>query len=116
MTSLPFVGIVILLLWCLATLSLIFTEAQWEDRIINIQHIVNECALYLVLLQVAIFCGLTPAVVSAAILGWTLIITILVTLVFNICVIIYMSLYYVKLLALHLWNRCRSTRRNKTVR
>ena len=110
MTRIPFFGIVILMLWCLATLSLIWTEAQWEDKIINVQHTVNECALYLILLQVAIFCGLTPAALTAGILGWTIIATVFLTVVFNICVIVYMSICHLRLLCLRLWRRTRGVK------
>ena len=105
MTELPFVSVVILLLWCLATLSLIWTEAQWEDRLINVQHAVNEIALYLILLQVSIFCGLTPASETALVLGWTLIATILLTIFFNLTVITYMSICYLRLLCTKLHHK-----------
>lgn len=48
--SLPYITIVLLMLGCLAMLAFIFSESQWEDSIINQQHVVNEIGFYLILL------------------------------------------------------------------
>ena len=112
MTQLPFVSIVILMLWCLATLCLIWTEVHWEDQLINIQHAINEVLLYVILLQVSIFCGLTPAAVTASVLGWTLITIILATLIINITIIVYMSIIDLKLIGRRHWNIYRAKKAN----
>ena len=105
LTQIPFMAVIIMMLTCLAMLALVFNSAQWEDSIINQQHVVNEIAFYLVLLQVVIFVGLSPAPFAATALGWTLIGTLLVTIIYNIIVLIYCSLQYIKLASSRVYNR-----------
>ena len=62
----------------------------------------------------AIFSGLTPAAVTAGILGWTLIVTIMLTVAFNIAVIIYMSIVYLKLICLKFYRVYKSRSPTKT--
>lgn len=52
-----------------------------------------------------VFVGLSPVPASAAIVGWSLIATLLVTIAYNIIVLIYCSLRYFKLTTRRLWNR-----------
>lgn len=113
MAELPFISVVILLLWCLATLCLIWTEAQWEDVLINVQHAVNEIALYLILVQLSIFCGLTPTPHTALILGWTLITTIILTVFFNLLVITYMSICWMRLLCIRFFSLLKQRQLNR---
>ena len=102
----PFVGIIVLMITCVAMLAMIASESQWKDSLINLQHTVNEIAFYLVLLHVTIFCGLRTEIDVVAInIGWSLIVLILLTLVFNIAVILYMTLCYLRLYIIRLWNK-----------
>ena len=105
LTQLPFLAVIIMMLTCLVMLSFVFTEAQWEDSIINQQHVINEIAFYLVLLHVVSFVGLTPAPATTAILGWSLIATLLATIAYNIGMLIYLSLRYFKMTFKRWWNR-----------
>ena len=101
----PFLGVITLMLACLGVLAFVLSETQWEDSIINQQHIVNEIALYIVLCHVVIFCGLTPTAASASIVGWSTIGVLLTTIIYNIAVILYCSIRYLKLGSLRLYRR-----------
>lgn len=105
MTQIPFLAVALMMLTCLAMLALVFNSAQWEDSIINQQHVVNEIAFYLVLLHVIVFVGLSPAPAAATVLGWTLISTLLATIIYNIIVMIYCALMYLKLASRRVYNR-----------
>jgi hypothetical protein len=52
----PFFGSMILLAISLSILGYVICESQWEDSLINQQHIVNEVALYICLVFVVLFC------------------------------------------------------------
>ena len=54
-------------------------------------------AFYLVLLHVVVFCGLATTAWTGPV-GWSLIALLLLTIVYNICVLIYCSLRYFKLI------------------
>ena len=54
----------------------------------------NEVALYLILVIVHVFCGLTPSAISAQLLGWSLIGVLIMTLTFNICVVTYLTIHH----------------------
>ena len=105
LTQVPFLAIIILMLTCLVMLSFVFTEAQWEDSIINQQHVINEIAFYLILLHVVSFVGLDPTPATTIILGWSLISTLLLNIAYNIGVLIYLSLRYFKMTFKHWWYR-----------
>lgn len=93
--QLPIMTAYVLCWICLGMLAYTLIEQQWEDSLIMLQHVVNEVALYLILL-IALTCGfpLPPAVVGG--LGWTMISTVLVTVVFNLGIISYIAVNHGK--------------------
>ena len=90
---------------CLVMLAFVLSEAQWEDSIINKQHVINELAFYLVLLHIVVFVGLSPSTSTAAILGWSIIVIVLATIFYNVSVLIYCSICHFKLVFKRFWNR-----------
>jgi len=78
-----------LLCWiCVGMIGYILVEQQWEESLISRQHIVNEIALYLVVLIAFVSSAPLP-VVAIGLLGWSLIAIVISTVVFNILVITY---------------------------
>jgi len=55
----PFFALVTLVVITLCLMAFLFNYKQWEDSLINYQHIVNEIALYILLVLVLLFTGLT---------------------------------------------------------
>ena len=93
--KIPIVAAYILCWICVLVLCFTVVEQQWEDHIISRQHIVNEVALYLVLL-IALTCALPIAPGVASALGWCIISIVLVTVVFNLGIIAYCTLGHLK--------------------
>ena len=52
-----FFGALLLLLTCFIMMVLVVVEAQWEDQLINRQHMVNEVFFYLLCISLILFCG-----------------------------------------------------------
>lgn len=78
-----------LLCWiCVGVVAYVIVEQPWEESLIARQHIVNEVALYLVLL-VALVCAILLPALASTILGWTVISVVLATLIYNLVVIAY---------------------------
>ena len=96
MINLTMIGAYILCIVCLGMLAFIIVEKQWQESVISWQHIVNEVALYLVLL--AVIASSLP-IGSAAIfpLGWFMIIVFLATLIFNMIIIAYFTILHLRL-------------------
>lgn len=86
MLQLPIIGTYILCLICIAVLAYTFIEQQWEDSLIAAQHIVNEIALYLILL-VVLTCNIPLVPAASNLLSWSIIFGVLATLVFNMVII-----------------------------
>ena len=105
LTQLPYIAVVIMMLTCLAMLALVFTTSQWEDLIINQQHVINEVAFYVVLLHMTVFVGLTPSSAATIFLGWTLIASLLAIIIYNIIILIYCALQYLRLASKRVYNR-----------
>ena len=97
MTQLPMLGAYLLALICLAMLAFIIVERQWEDSLISWQHVVNEVALYLLLLSaLASALPLSAALVSP--LGWFMIGLVMATLIVNEVIMAYYVAVHLRLL------------------
>ena len=77
-------------------IAFIAVEQQWEDSLIARQHIVNEVALYLVLMLATMFALPMPAGMLSP-LGWALIFIVLALLVFNAVIIAYFAITHASL-------------------
>jgi hypothetical protein len=53
-----FFGALILLLTCTFMMTFVALEAQWEDRLINSQHLINESYFYLLCAALMLFSGI----------------------------------------------------------
>ena len=51
-------GAMALLLTCLFMITLVVLEAQWQDTLINRQHLVNEAFFYIFCAILMLFCGI----------------------------------------------------------
>lgn len=90
-------GAYLLALICLAMLAFIIVERQWEDSLISWQHVVNEVALYLLLLSaLASALPLSAALVSP--LGWFMIGLVMATLIVNEVIMAYYVSVHLRLL------------------
>ena len=96
MINLPMIGAYILSIVCLGMLIYIIVEKQWEESVISCQHVLNEIALYLVLVSVV---ASSLPIVGAAVspLGWFMIIVFLLTLIFNMVIIAYCTILHVRM-------------------
>lgn len=96
MINLPIIGAYILCVICLGMLAFIIVEKQWEESVISLQHVVNEIALYLILLSVI---GSSLPIASAAVspLGWFMIVVFLATLIFNMVIIVYLAILHLRM-------------------
>ena len=56
MFNLPFAASLLLLVTCLAITAMVITEQPWDSRKMNVNHVVNEVALYLCKLAVFFCC------------------------------------------------------------
>ena len=97
MIKLPMIGAYLLAMVCVGMLAYIIVEKQWEDSIISWQHLINEIALYLVLIAVvASSLPLSSGMVSPV--GWYMIVLFLLTLIFNMVIIAYLAISHLRLL------------------
>lgn len=53
-----FFGALILMLTCLFMMTLVVLEAQWQDNLINGQHLVNEVCFYILCAILMLYCGI----------------------------------------------------------
>lgn len=91
--SVPIVGVFILSLTCVIMLGYVLVEQQWEDQLIARQHIVNEVALYFILLLV-MMCALPLAPSMLSPIGWAIISLTIAIQVFNLAIIFVTSAYH----------------------
>ena len=97
MIQLSMIGAYILALVCLGMIAFIMVEKQWEDSLIAWQHVINEVALYLLLLAaITSALPLPGALISS--LGWFMIVIFLATLIFNIVILAYYVTVHLRLL------------------
>ena len=93
-------GALLLLLTSLAALIFVANEAQWEDRMNNIQHLLNEAIFYLVCMGLVCFSGIIFEAKQSVTLGWLLIGIIVVMISFNALYIMYTTCVHMKLVIL----------------
>ena len=89
----PLIGIQVLSTICVVMICFIIVEQQWEDSLIATQHIINEVALYLILMIVTMF-ALPLSASAQSSIGWLLISIVIATLVFNMAIIGYYSVFH----------------------
>ena len=94
----PFAGSLILMGMSLAFLCYVLCEAQWEDNLMNQQHIVNEVVLYICLVLVFILCDTVVSEYQQKIVGWLLISLIIVTVIYNVCIVAIYVAHHFKIL------------------
>ena len=107
----PFLAIIILMTTVLFTISYLLNETQWEESSINLQHFINEIALYLVLCHFMIFCGLSITTSTANLLSWSLIGLLLITIVINIAFLLFSAIRFIKLY----FKRCKNRLLTNTI-
>ena len=93
-------GALIMLITCLIMLVFVVQEAPWEDRFVNWQHFFNEIVFYFVCVGLMSFSGVLTDSGSSLAHGWLLIGMIVVSITYNVTVIVYDMGIYVKLFIL----------------
>ena len=93
-------GCMLLLMTCLWMMLLILVEGEWESRMINWQHLVNEAILYILLCVLICFCGLINDIRQNVEIGYIMIAIICALIIYNIIVILYDTFYYAYLLSI----------------
>lgn len=91
-------GALLLLATCLVMMVFVVHEAQWESQLINSQHLVNECFFYLLCVSLVLFSGLVHESVQVQSLGWFMILCTCSMIIFNIIVILFDSIAFIRLL------------------
>ena len=86
----------ILIFTSLAMMAFALTESPWEDRLIGFQHFMNEVALYLILVLLALFSGVQLFDDAYTILGWALIGIFMMAVLMNTAVILSYSISHIK--------------------
>ena len=71
-------------------IGFIILEKQWQDEVILFQHILNEIALYLILIFVLV-CAISIPAHATILLGWSIVIMALATITFNMIIIAYIA-------------------------
>ena len=82
---------------CLFMGILIVLEAEWEESLMNQMHFVNEFGFYLLLCFLVCFCGLVHDETENNDIGRMMIGLICLLIAYNIGVIFYDMLHYLKL-------------------
>ena len=84
-------GVMLVMLSCLVMLCYACTEWQWKDRIINYQHIFDECTIYCLCLLLLCFSNMVDAA-TRWLVGWWFIGICFVYVVVNTIIMIYYAL------------------------
>ena len=58
-------------------------EAPWQDKMINLQHTVNELSLYTICVGIILTSGLSSELIANSMVGWTLVGAVSATMIFN---------------------------------
>ena len=106
MDKVMYYGVFIVMLSCLAMLAFACTEHQWKDRIINYQHIFDECTIYIICLILLCYSSFVTSEMRW-LLGWVLIGICFVYVIFNTIVIIYYALCLMWLFIKRIFIQCR---------
>ena len=101
--------VLIVMLCCLVMLAYALLEMQWEDRIINYQHICDEITIYLTCVLLLLFSNVVDAR-DRVLLGYILIGVCFAYVAFNTIVIMIYSLQKLYLYLKRIIVQCR--RRN----
>ena len=109
MDKVMYYGVFIVMLSCLAMLAFACTEHQWKDRIINYQHIFDECTIYIICLILLCYSSFVTSEMRW-LLGWVLIGICFVYVIFNTIVIIYYALCLMWLFIKRIFIQCRKRR------
>ena len=88
----------LLLATCLIMMAFVLHEAQWESKLINVQHLVNECVFYLLCISLIIFNGVIFEADQVQKLSWLMILCISSLIVFNVIVIVFDTVLYIRLI------------------
>ena len=112
MDDVMYYGVFIVMMSCLAMLAFALTEKQWNEPIINYQHIFNECTIYIICLLLLCFSNfVTPPV--RWFIGWILIGICFIYVIYNTIVIIYYALCLLWLYIKRIFIQCRKRRIQK---
>ena len=93
-------GIMFNMLASLAMLIYVTSEMQWETKLINQLHILNESVFYLLCVSLICFSGLLLEPNQAVALGWYLIAIITMMIIWNSIIILYEALAFTRQLLL----------------
>ena len=93
-------GIFILMFTCVFMIAMILIEAQWEDQMLNLQHLFNEIWFYVLCCFLVCFCGLITDVDANIMLGYIMITWLSTLIFFNISVITCDLIIFIRLLIL----------------
>ncbi len=96
MDEIPIWGVFIFMGYTLLMLGYVLSEHQWKDRVINSQHIFNECILYVLSVMMLLFSSYVEPSMRY-ILGFLLIAIVFIFVVYNLVI---MLLFSCKLLIL----------------
>ena len=88
----------------LAMLLIAATALPWTNMLINGQHIVNECVFYTICASIVALTGAITEVKQSTLLGWMLVGLVSMLIIFNLVVVTYDMLSYIKLLLIR-YNR-----------
>ena len=89
-------GALILLATCLVMMAFVMAEAQWEDKMINGQHLANEAFFYLLCISLVLFSGVTTNVGQKQSLSSVMIGAICAMIAVNVFVILYYSVAHIR--------------------
>ena len=112
MDEVMYYGVFVVMLSCLTMLAFACTEWQWKERIINYQHIFDECTIYVICLLLLCFSNFVAPPVRWLI-GWILIGVCFVYVIFNTIVIIYYAICLIWVFIRRIFIQCRKRRLQK---
>ena len=96
--ELVFFGVLMILLTCLFFGYLILLESAWEDSLISQQHLMNEVGFYMICTTLLLFCGMIHETHQRYVIGYLAITLICAIIFYNLTVIFYDLLCFVRLL------------------
>lgn len=85
-------GVFIVMACCLCMLAYALTEWQWKEKVINLQHIVNEVTIYILCVLLLLYSNYIQEGRMRHLLGYALIAVCFLFVTFNTVIIIAYSL------------------------